>query len=822
MPSNPEETALSADSGVGAGMPRGLHVLFVAGVLAFAFAARAILVMRGGQYFFYDEAKFTTASEAAKLLEKGNVIGALAYSIEPHENVYADHIGYKIFGIVPELIEDRFGRNPHVPAYYFSAFSTLNVLLLAAIALRLTGSLRAFDLTLVASALSATLLIYARFIIPYDLSLCFALLAVWTGVKRPSGYARSVLVGALSCWAFFCYYGHWQLAGAAVLLHALWLADGFFTLIGRLVSAGIGYGLVVGILAAISHLDHHSLFRDMLEITKAQAAGENDFRSTLNSWLYFLYAERAALLLWIAAFLGGLWIESHVPRREGRLLTPLRLMAVGFVVVYGIFALDSDIRHHLVVHGRHSRQLLPFLLVGFGVGLDILCSACAWRGRTAALALALLAVNACFTFSGPLAMVFPRDFDARAEAVLAGLPPLTDGKSYYRKVNVDNYTYEPETLRSAPMETLLASPHPLQYPPYLYEGESQALKKLRVSVDHRMRLVRMAVPEAEQVHGDAYGIVRLKLAFPSTRSGFSEPLLSIGPRHEGDLFFVYYVTPATAELGFMRVGIGLVYSAPFDLEPGRVRVVALFSGALMPSPDQTMKDMNPAEEAYLRQSIYATIDGRVLLDQPMRLYAAKPGAVLAGVNGIESESAGAQFSGTISDVARAGWPPAMVGISKDQQFGAMHLRVAAPPVSNNSAEPLFVVGIPGRAVLAYMRISPEGLTTFGVEIWGIGSYESPPQHVDLSKPLECEYSFGSLYPPSGHPAWNGLPVEQQMALERTLRITVNGNSVLDITRETPGLASLPVYVGSNPVGGSLVNAGFSGKVLLSYRAPFGK
>jgi hypothetical protein len=605
-------------------------------------------------------------------------------------------------------------------------------------------------------------------------------------------------------------------------LHVLWLTDGPISFIKRSLATALGFAAVVGALLGLSRFGTHTLFHDMMEITKAQAAGANDFRSTLNSWLYFFYAERAALLLWVCGFLGALLLEFSRPRPAGRrILTPLRLMAMGFGALYLIFFVDSDLRHHLVVHGRHSRQLVPFLIVGFGIGCDQLCARFRHGALSATAVAAALVLNAALIFREPFAMVFPRDFDSNAEAVLKGLPPLIDGKSYYRKVNVDHFTYEPEVLPSPPVETLLASPHPLHYLPYIYEGESQALKRRRVAVDHRMRLVRMAVPEAEQVKGDPYGLVELTVVFPSDRAGFTEPLLSVGPRHNGDLFYIYYMTAEKAQLKFLNMGDTSLTSAPFSYKPGQARVLRLFSGSLMPPGGQTMAGVSAGEAALLRHRVYATIDGAVLLDKPATPHDALPGEAYAGVNAVEAGASGAQFWGSIRSAIRGGLPPLPQGIGKDQNFGAVHLEVAAPAVSNGTAEPLLVAGVPGRAVLGYMRIHADGSLVFGVEIWGVGNFEGKPMPRPPGASLDVNYSFGSLYPRIGDPAWGNLPEATQRAIAGRIRITVNGKVVLDLARDTPDLSSLPVTVGSNPVGGSLVNAGFSGRVLFSYRKPIG-
>ena len=156
----------------------------MAAVLAFVIATRVVLILRGGQHFFFDETKLGPATEAAELLLKGRVREAVVYTIEPHVGILADGFGYKLLGIAPALLEHRFGTSDRATACFFSVFSALNVLLLAGIARRLGGSRRAFDLTLVAAAFSATLLVYARFLLPYDVSLCFVLLALWVGARE--------------------------------------------------------------------------------------------------------------------------------------------------------------------------------------------------------------------------------------------------------------------------------------------------------------------------------------------------------------------------------------------------------------------------------------------------------------------------------------------------------------------------------------------------------------------------------------------------------------------------------------------------------------
>jgi hypothetical protein len=335
-----------------------------------------------------------------------------------------------------------------------------------------------------------------------------------------------------------------------------------------------------------------------------------------------------------------------------------------------------------------------------------------------------------------------------------------------------------------------------------------------------MRLVRMGVTDAERLRGDSYGLVSLSVALPGGRTGSSEPLLSVGPKGNGDLFFVNYVTPSRAVLGYMNMGQRLVRSEPFDYIPGRPVALKLFCGALMPAGEGETSGLRPEVAQNFRQAAFASADGRVLIDQLVARHLALPGEVFVGVNVVEADCAGDAFHGAILAASRGGWPPEPRDIGTGSKYGPIHLKVAMPPASNGTAEPLTVAGVPGHAVLGYVRIFPDGTMCFGIEVWGVGFFEGKPMNIAHESPIDVDYSFGSLFPGVGLQGWGELPAARQEELKHTVRIVANGAVALELQQDTPDLDGLPVYYGRNPVGGSLVNAGFSGHVLAGYRAKF--
>ena len=100
---------------------------------------------------------------------------------------------------------------------------------------------------------------------------------------------------------------------------------------------------------------------------------------------------------------------------------------------------------------------------------------------------------------------------------------------------------------------------------------------------------------------------------------------------------------------------------------------------------------------------------------------------------------------------------------------------------------------------------------FGLEIWGVGIFEGKPVHPALDRPVEAEYSFGSLYPRMGSADWDGVGPDEQGRLLHTLRIKVDGETVLDMSRDTPDLSESLVYFGNEPDRGSRGERGLLGE-----------
>jgi hypothetical protein len=410
---------------------------------------------------------------------------------------------------------------------------------------------------------------------------------------------------------------------------------------------------------------------------------------------------------------------------------------------------------------------------------------------------------------GPaLRLQFPAAFHARWAPVVEATNREGSGRTYQRFVNVTRYIFEPEELAAEPLRTIAAEPHPYSYLPYLYEGFSPAERERRWRLDHRMRVVEMAVPEAEQVQGEDHGLVRFQVTFAAGRGGFTDPLLSVGPPGQGDVFFVRHLTDSRGQFGVESMQHDVLLGEPVEIEPGRVYQLECFSGSLLPSSGAG------AEAEAARSQLWMRLDDHVVLDRTAPAHRAEPTQVYVGVNIAGAPSAGTRFPGTITGVMRGGLPPPPAGFGRSQ-FGPVQIRLRLPGHAANRPEPLLVVGAPGEAVLGYVMMVEPGLARFGVEIWGLGAWEGEPVRLALDREHDVEFSFGSLYPSLGSPDWGGLSAGEQRRLKRNVEIKVNGRRAFAREATTPEFSdpALSLAVGRNPVGGSHVLEAFSGTIL---------
>lgn len=774
-------------------------------VLSLALLVRVVLVWNGGQGFWPDETRYQDSQEAVRRLAEGRFWSGLGYAVAG-----GDHPGFKLLGVVPAVVAKMTGvQDLRLPAAFFTCFSWLALVLLWGCVRRAGASPDVQAWTVTVAAVSTALTFYTRHLLPYDASLALALAALYVGWKEGASQWRTFVAGFLAGMALLVYLGYWLVVGVVVLLLACRHDETWWRRLARWAVAGVGAATVLFGVWLIDRLGERTMLENARRFSGTVTQGDFDVGWRL-VWEYLWHTEGLLVVLWLVAT-GWLAVAAWRLWRGG--CRPERVWLLGLMAVavtYGGLVFFSDAVHKFVVYGRTARQLVPFFAVVSGL---VLARWLAGRRGLAWVVGSALLANFAWRMYPVLTVSYPNDFRKQAAAVLARATPAEPGKSYYRLVNVDHYVYEAETLPYAPEETLLAARHPYEFAPYLYEGSSAWQRQQRRAADQRMRLVRMVVPAHLRLADGPHGQVEMKLRFAAGRMGMSEPLLSLGVQGDGDLFFVRYLSDRQLVLGMESVGAAVKLGEPQAYEVGREHTITCFSGSLLP-PDA--EGLTEAQRLYYANLVSVRFDGKEVLQAMTLPHRINPAEVYAGFNRVQAGSAIGGFTGEILEVRRGGLPPM---IENDEEAGAVRLVIQLPAAAAGIPEPLVVVGAPGGATLFYVRVLPGDRIKLGIEVWGIGAWESEELKADSTQPVEILLSGPALFPAPGAAAWKGVAAETMATTLGRLRAWVDGALVLDQPAPTQEPRREPVAYGRNPVGGSLVSDVFTGKLLQVSRLP---
>jgi hypothetical protein len=147
-------------------------------------------------------------------------------------------------------------------------------------------------------------------------------------------------------------------------------------------------------------------------------------------------------------------------------------------------------------------------------------------------------------------------------------------------------------------------------------------------------------------------------------------------------------------------------------------------------------------------------------------------------------------------------------------YGPIRLKLKLPGTEAGIPEPLVVCGRVGNASLIYIRLLKNARAKVGVEFWGLAAYESQEfvlPAADAQIDFNC--AVPAFFPKEGDSAWQTTSAADQRLRSHRYTIEVDGIVRLEGVVDYDQPPGSPLYVGSNPLGGSLVSDLFTGKIL---------
>lgn len=446
-------------------LPSWPQVLFFI-LVAISLLLRLVLVMRGGQLFNPDEYRYLTSREVALEIYKGEYDDAISILMST-----ADHLGFKAIGIIPALLELRESRdinnkNAIIPAIFFSLFSSLNIIIIWYIALKLKADELEALYAAFFMATSNAMFYYSSHLFPYDIALTFSLLALYIGLTEGNKLWRSIFTGLFAFLTFFTYNGYWVLTVLTMGLHLFIVYKNKHKVIPSLILMSLGAFIPFVLILAISNLYGNDLWSDYISFSKTINNGVFSDGAII-PFNYFWAAEKIISAVWFILFTIAL-VQVYKRQSLGAFLW------IGSVLfIYGSFITSSVILQKFVVYGRLARQMIPFLALTSAYSLRNIQENKAFGKYFLTLVISIVAIQAYINFRAPLSLTYPQEFIQEMKLRYPDFNPPKNLTYFYTPNIVDFDSY-----RAYYVQFLF--PLPRNYPPV--EGEVLMRAKNPLSV----------------------------------------------------------------------------------------------------------------------------------------------------------------------------------------------------------------------------------------------------------------------------------------------------------------------------------------------------
>lgn len=151
--------------------------------------------------------------------------------------------------------------------------------------------------------------------------------------------------------------------------------------------------------------------------------------------------------------------------------------------------------------------------------------------------------------------------------------------------------------------------------------------------------------------------------------------------------------------------------------------------------------------------------------------------------------------------------------------GPVELRVVFPKDKLGTVEPLVVTGHQFLADYLFVHYLGEGLIRFGFEHTSRGSAIGPATRIDPDAEHTLVVQMGSLHPPVAHPAYDGMSPDEVEWRTRTVKVLLNGRTVLHAQMECYDASDWQPTLGTSGPNRPGFKQDFSGRILSWRRLP---
>jgi len=169
--------------------------------------------------------------------------------------------------------------------------------------------------------------------------------------------------------------------------------------------------------------------------------------------------------------------------------------------------------------------------------------------------------------------------------------------------------------------------------------------------------IESLVPKPGQL---PYGLLRLRLRFPTTSPLQHEPIVQTGTEGAGDFLYAFYPDSRHIQFGFDHWFIGGPITPPLPIDYSKEHVLEISMGSLFPpSEDILFVGFPDSAVSDIKSTLHVVLDGVTVLDAKVDFCDSTPEQLLVGQNSINGSTSNPLFLGTIVGQDRV-WPTSLV------------------------------------------------------------------------------------------------------------------------------------------------------------------
>jgi hypothetical protein len=373
---------------------------------------RFALVMRGGQYFDWDEVRYGgSATWMFAYLSLGEIRTALDVMLRS-----PDHPGFRVIGLILAffhvtsawptglpITEMRYPTGEWLPAFLLSLSSVCCIGLVYALAIRSGASKHEAFLAAFLTFASCSMLMFAQHFYPYDASMAIVLFALWLGLHDRDHVIRSFSAGLFCGFGFLTYEGYWLMATVVGVMHVMRTPVTIFSTIRRSIFFAGGAMVLPVLLVVAGWATGRPFLTAVREFSHTVYHGDFS-EGWLLPWEYFWNVDHALLIVYAVGLMS---LIAHFSRYPGVTRGVIWLCAA--LAIYVGLVVGSNGLHRFVVYDRLARQMIPFICLAAAAGLARVRRGALLSGTPAVLLYMGIALIFMTNAAPLLAQRYPRD-----------------------------------------------------------------------------------------------------------------------------------------------------------------------------------------------------------------------------------------------------------------------------------------------------------------------------------------------------------------------------------------------------------------------------